>query len=124
MNLWEVEYDSNNGYSVVYACRSCGRKIQDNRFEFCPHCGVKLLKDGKPELLRLDEGDICGLIAFAITNGGFKESGLNYMRDGKHYKVEGPGRMGMVWAAWKKEKMEERKEEREAIQKEVKPICG
>ena len=40
------------------------------------------------------------------------------MNDGKHYKVEGPGGMGMVWAAWKKETQEKTWKEREAKAKE------
>ena len=84
----------------------------------CPHCGVKFVKRGSPEKLELDEGDICGLIAIAITNGGFAEAGRRYMNDGKHYQVEGPGGMGMVWAAWKKETQEKTRKEREAKAKE------
>ena len=41
--------------------------------------------------------------AIAITNGGFNKSGINYMKDVKHYSVEGPGNCGMVWASWNKE---------------------
>jgi len=118
MILSEVKYDSNGRYELHYVCHSCGRAIPNNRFEYCPHCGVKFVKSGRPEKLELDEGDICGLIAIAITNGGFNESGRHYMNDGKHYEVEGPGGMGMLWAAWKKETQEKTWKEREAKAKE------
>ena len=104
MILSKVTFDSNRGYEVFYSCHSCGKGIQDNRFEYCPSCGVKFVKCGHPEKLALDEGDICGLIAIAITNGGFNDSGLKFMQDGKRYKVEGPGHMGMVWASWEKDR--------------------
>lgn len=103
MILSEVKYDHNGRYELRYSCHSCRGLIPDNRFKYCPNCGVKLVKDGHPESLTLDEGDICGLIAIAITNGGFNKSGINYMKDGKHYSVEGPGNCGMVWASWNKE---------------------
>ena len=114
MILSEVTYDSNTSYGLTYICHSCEKEILNNRFEYCPHCGAKLIKEGRPEKLELDEGDICGLIAITITNGGFKESGRHYMNDGKHYRVEGPGSMGMVWAAWNKKTQEKARKEREA----------
>ena len=113
MILSEVKYDHNREYELRYSCHSCGRIIPDNRFEFCPYCGVKLVKSGHPEKLKLDEGDICGLIALAITNGGFNESGRSYMIDGKSYKVEGPGHCGEIWASWRKGTLEETRKERE-----------
>lgn len=118
MILSEVTYESNARYELRYTCHSCGREIPDNRFEHCPYCGVKFEKSGHPEKLDLDEGDICGLIAIAITNGGFNESGRHYMNDGKSYKVEGPGGLGMVWASWKKKTQEKAWKEREAKAKE------
>ncbi len=114
MILSKVKYNSNDGYELVYTCHGCGKEIPDNRFLYCPHCGVKFLKDGRPEKLKLDEGDICGLIALAIVHGGFERAGREGMKDGKFYKVEGPGRCGMVWAAWSKETRDKVQKERVA----------
>ena len=113
MILSKVTFDSNNRYEPTYFCHSCGKHIQDNRFEYCPSCGVKFIKIGRPEKLELDVGDICGIIAFAIQMGGFNETWTQFRNDGKYYKVERPGNMGMVWAAWKKETQEKKQIERE-----------
>ena len=104
MILSKVKFDSNSGYEVFYSCHVCGKAIPDNRFEYCPSCGVKFVKIGRPGKLELDEGDICGLIAFAIQTGGFNEDWSKFRNAGKYYKVEGPGRMGMVWASWEKDR--------------------
>lgn len=116
MILSEVTYESNAGYELRYICHSCEKTIPNNRFEFCPFCGVKLNKTGRPEKLELNEGDICGLIAITITNGGFEEKGLSYMSDGKNYKIEGPGCFGEVWASWKKTTLENKRKERESLE--------
>lgn len=113
MILSEVKYDSVGRYELTYICHSCEKEIPDNRFEHCPYCGVKLIKKGRPEKLELDEGDICALIAIAITNGGFGESGLNFMQDGKAISYEGPGKMGMVWATWSRKRQNQAQKERE-----------
>lgn len=117
MILSEVTYDSNNRYRVGYTCHGCGKRIADNRFEFCPFCGVGFMKVGRPERIEIDQADVCALIAFAITNGGFEKSGLAYMNDGQYYKVERPDGCGMVWAAWKKEILEETRKDRKAKEK-------
>ena len=114
MILSEVTYGSNAEYEVHYVCHGCGRAIPDNSFEYCPHCGVKFVKSGHPEKLELDEGDICGLIAIAITNGGFGESGRNFMQDGKAFSYENPEtRCGMVWASWSRKRQNQAQKERE-----------
>lgn len=114
MILSEVTYDSNARYGLVYICHSCEKKIPDNRFEYCPYCGAKLIKEGRPEKMELDEGDICGLIAIAITNGGFGESGRNFMQDGKSISYEDPGkRFGMVFASWSRGKQNDAQKDRE-----------
>lgn len=114
MILSEVKYDSNCRYSLAYICHSCEKEIPDNRFEHCPYCGVKLIKKGCPEKIELDEGDICGLIAIAITNGGFGESGRNFMQDGKAFSYENPEtRCGMIWASWSRERQNQAQKERE-----------
>ena len=114
MILSKVTYDSNARYELVYICHNCEKEIPDNRFEHCPYCGVKLIKEGHPEKMELDESDICGLIAIAITNGGFGESGRNFMQDGKAISYEDPGkRYGMVWASWSRKRQNQAQKERE-----------
>lgn len=114
MILSEVIYDDNDRYIPVYTCHNCEKKIPDNRFEHCPYCGVKLIKEGRPEKIELDVDDICGLIAIAITNGGFGESGRNFMQDGKVMSYENPEtKIGMFWASWSREKQNQAQKERE-----------
>lgn len=114
MILSEVKYDSGAGYTPVYICHNCEKEIPNNRFEYCPYCGVKLIKEGCPGKIEPDEGDICGLIAVAITNGGFGESGRNFMQDGKVISYEDPGkRYGMIWASWSRKKYNQAQKERE-----------
>lgn len=114
MILSEVSYDSNGNYRPTYICHSCEKEIPDNRYEYCPYCGVKLIKKGCPGKIELDEGDICGLIAIAITNGGFGESGRNFMQDGKAISYEDPAmRFGMTWASWSRKRQDQAQKERE-----------
>ena len=114
MILSEVKYDSIGRYELVYICHSCEKEIPNNRFEYCPYCGVKFIKKSCPEMIELDEGDICGLIAIAITNGAFGESGRNFMQDGKVISYEDPGkRYGMIWASWSRKKQNQAQKERE-----------
>jgi len=113
MILSEVKYDSVGRYGLTYICHSCEKEILDNRFEYCPYCGVKLIKKGRPEKIELDEGDICGLIAIAITIGGFGESGRNFMQDGKVISYKNPEtRCGMIWASWSRKRQNQAQKER------------
>jgi len=102
MIVSEVTYNTNHKYEVKYICHSCGNEIRDNRYVYCPHCGVKFEKSGHPERLDLDEGYICGLIALAIVNGGFCENGQAFINKGKYLREEGPFGVGEVWAGWRK----------------------
>ena len=114
MILTKVTYDSNVRYELTYICHNCEKEIPDNRFEYCPYCGVKLIKDGRPENLELDESDICGLIALAITNGGFEKSGREFMQHGKTIEYEFPeNHGGMMWASWSRKRQNQMQKERE-----------
>lgn len=112
MILSEVTFNSNAEYKVAYCCHGCGKKIPDNRFEYCPYCGAELAKNGRPGTVTANPDDVCALIAFAIDHGGFDKAWNSYMNDGKSIKYEGPGQMGEVWASWMREKMERAREER------------
>ncbi len=103
MILSEVIYESRlGGYELRYTCHGCGKVVPDNRYVHCPYCGVMYVKYGHPEKLDLDKGDICGLIALAITNNGLGEKGIEFINKGKYHRYEGPGTSGELHAGWKK----------------------
>lgn len=81
MILSEVVQDYDTWrFKLAYKCHYCEKRLLSSKYEFCPYCGVKLSRDGivgdvftpKPEV-------VCGILALAITNGAFKQSGMKFI---------------------------------------------
>lgn len=104
MILNEVKYDNGRGYELTYLCQACEKEIGGVGYGYCPYCGAKLDNDGQPGHLELDEGDICGLIALAVANGGFKPSGIKYIKDGASCAYEYENGSGMIFASWSRKR--------------------
>ena len=109
MILSKVEYDNGHGYALTYCCQSCEKEIQSVGYDFCPHCGAKLEKDGQPGHIDPNDGEICGLIALAVTNGGFKVNGKKFIQDGASCTYEHPSGLGMTFASWSRKRMMEKR---------------
>lgn len=104
MKLVGVKYDLGR-YEIAYVCRECGKPVK-GAWKFCPNCSRQLVKDGRPDVINLDDGQICGLIALGIKNGAFLKNGLDFINKGANVAYEGPGHMGMMWADWQLERLE------------------
>ena len=37
------------GLGIVFECSECGEKIDCEEYNFCPHCGARMVKDGEEE---------------------------------------------------------------------------
>ena len=72
MKLIRVQTYACREYECSYICSECGNNVS-TLMNFCPKCGRKLEKEGKPGEVSNSEATVCAIIAKAILSGLFKD---------------------------------------------------
>ena len=79
MKLIRVQTSACRDYECEYVCASCNEHVSPY-MNFCPKCGRKLDKEGKPSKVDHSESTACAIIAQSILSGLF----INGIPKGSH----------------------------------------